>query len=469
MQVLAFFRADPKDFDLIFVANATAAVKLLVECAIDYSLKSQVRGGFWYGYHRDCHTSLVGPREVADSVTYFDGDDEVEQWFSSPESEDEASVGVFAYPAQSNMNGRRLPLDWSGRLRRLNCPNMYSLLDAAAYAATAPLDLSNEQMAPDFTVLSFYKIFGFPDLGALIVRKKSSTILSKRRFLGGGTVEMVINSSGPALAWHARKESSLHEMLEDGTPPFHTIIALESAFATHRSLYGSMTQVLQHTSSLIRLLCDEMAALSYINGQSVCDIYKDRISEYGDSKTQGPTVSFNVKNQKGEWIGKTQFEQMAIDANIQLRTGGVCNPGGIAFALGLSPSEMRNNFAEGVRCGNDLDEVQGTPTGVIRVSLGAMSNIDDIRTFLRFLKYFAETQGGSILSLPPAGQGALAWRRESPASRNSCYLYSNSSEQRSSFPTVGTLAGSGMFPKWKANSEALLRKKRLIFGRGTGT
>jgi molybdenum cofactor sulfurtransferase len=66
--------------------------------------------------------------------------------------------------------------------------NTYSLLDAAALATTSPLNFSCPDEAPDFTVLSFYKVFGFPDLGALIVRKKSGHILTWRKYFGGGTV-----------------------------------------------------------------------------------------------------------------------------------------------------------------------------------------------------------------------------------------------------------------------------------------
>jgi molybdenum cofactor sulfurtransferase len=40
--------------------------------------------------------------------------------------------------------------------------------------------------APDFTCLSMYKIFGFPDLGALVVRKDSGHILTLRKYFGGG-------------------------------------------------------------------------------------------------------------------------------------------------------------------------------------------------------------------------------------------------------------------------------------------
>lgn len=56
-RVLNFFRADPEHFDLVFVANTTAAIKLVVEAISE--IEAPV---FWYSYHRDAHTSLVGIR-----------------------------------------------------------------------------------------------------------------------------------------------------------------------------------------------------------------------------------------------------------------------------------------------------------------------------------------------------------------------------------------------------------------------
>jgi molybdenum cofactor sulfurtransferase len=83
--------------------------------------------------------------------------------------------------------------------------------------------LSNPTTAPDFVALSFYKIFGFPNLGALLVRKESANVLQSRRYFGGGTVDMVIAIND---TWHAKKDLSTHDRLEDGTLPFHSILAL---------------------------------------------------------------------------------------------------------------------------------------------------------------------------------------------------------------------------------------------------
>lgn len=398
-RVLEFFKADPEHFDLVFVANATAAIKLVMDGMGGGVYDQKEQDSFWYGYHADSHTSLVGVRECASAGSKcFDTDDEVETWLSTAgqkfpwpiKSVDR--LGLFAYPAQSNMNGRRLPLSWPGRIRSSNLPqhrHVYSLLDAAAYASTAGLDLSNWQDAPDFTALSFYKIFGFPDLGALLVRKEAGAVLRRRPYFGGGTVDMVINGFGdPSEAWHTRKESSIHEAFEDGTPAFHNILALDTALDIHRRLYKSMAHVSRHTNCLAKILYNKLSTLSHWNGIPVCVIYLGAGSEYGDDKTQGPTIAFNLQSYDGKWINRSHVEQLAIVNNLQLRTGGVCNPGGISKYLNLSPGEMRDAFAEGMRCGSGVDELHGKPTGIIRASLGAMSALDDVGRLVGFIDLF---------------------------------------------------------------------------------
>jgi molybdenum cofactor sulfurtransferase len=63
-----------------------------------------------------------------------------------------------------------------------------TLLDAAALAMTSPMDnvFRDPDNAPDFTCLSLYKVFGFPDVGALVVRRASGHILALRKYFGGG-------------------------------------------------------------------------------------------------------------------------------------------------------------------------------------------------------------------------------------------------------------------------------------------
>lgn len=380
LRTLRFFNADPEHFDVVFVANATAGIKLVVDAFSGYG------DGFWYGYHRDSHTSLVGAREAAKQGSRcFASDKEVDSWLDFMLEHGESYPGIFAYPAQSNMNGRRLPLHWCGRLRKMTNGQVYSLLDVAALVSTAPLDLGNPSDAPDFVTLSFYKIFGFPDLGALIVRKEAGHVFAHRKYFGGGTVELV---SCLKEQWHLRKEGNLHMALEDGTLPVHNIIALDSALDIHDELFGGMSRISSHTTFLSSELHSRLNRLRHGNGLRVCQIYKDPNSEYGDMPTQGPVVAFNIKDSGGYLVANSEVQKLAVVRNIHLRTGSLCNPGGIAHCLNIDSLDLRRHYASGFRCG-DSDDVQGDmPTGMIRVSLGAMSTLLDVDAFVDFLSEF---------------------------------------------------------------------------------
>jgi len=287
------------------------------------------------------------------------------------------------FPPSSNMNGERLPLDWCEKLRiSLHHPNTYSLLDAAALVSTTTLDLSNHHYAPDFVALSFYKIFGFPDLGALIVRKSAGHVFDNRKYFGGGTTEMATCIGD---VWVIRKASSLHARLEDGTIAFRSILALNCAIKTHRKLFGGLEQVSKHTSWLAKVLHDRLRSLRHFNGMSVCHLYSSPDSSYGDSKTQGATIAFNVCKSDGMYIGPWHVGALLRANHIHVRTGTVCNPAGISCALGLEAKWLRKAFDEGYRCNTETDILAGVPVGVVRVTLGAMSTLDDVETLISCL------------------------------------------------------------------------------------
>ncbi|KAK3064322.1 hypothetical protein LTS18_008252 [Coniosporium uncinatum] len=377
----------------LFVANATAAIKLILEAFRDDGADSRIGGkvkkkgrGFWYGYHRDAHSSLVGVRQATNGMhRCFESDAEVEGWIqAAPTREEKERPCLFGYPGQSNMTGRRLPLSWPSMIRQSQRrQNRYTLLDAAALATSTSLDFGDEANAPDFTSVSFYKIFDYPDLGALIVRKSSGAILQRRRYFGGGTVDMVISIKDD---WHAKKNSSLHDQLEDGTLPFHSIFALDAAIDVHQQLFGSMKDISAHTAFLSKRLYDGLSQLKYLTGTPLCHIYKDASAVYGDPATHGATVAFNVQEPDGTIVGYTTVERLADQSGIYLRSSGLCSPDGIATYLEWAPWEMKAAYAAGQRCSRPTEVMHGKPTGVVRASLGAMSTIRDVGALVTFLR-----------------------------------------------------------------------------------
>ncbi|EMD61651.1 hypothetical protein COCSADRAFT_123521 [Bipolaris sorokiniana ND90Pr] len=371
-EVLRMFNADPAHFDVVFTANATAATKLVAEGF------SGFRDSFDYFYHRNSHTSLVGVRELAFHSHCFASNEEVSDWLAGARDSfrDPQRPVLFAYPAQSNMNGERLPLDWAGKLRSsINHQNAYTLLDVAALVSTTPLDLGDHSLAPDFVTLSFYKIFGFPDLGALIVRKAAGHVFDHRRYFGGGTTEMTTCFGD---AWVALKDSSLHARLEDGTIAFRSILALKFAITTHHELFGGLEQVSKHTGWLANQLYQRLVNSKHSNNMPVYRIYKSADSSYDDPQTQGATIAFNVCRSDGSYVGPWHVGSFLRKHAIHVRTGTLCNPAGISCALKLNSEWLRMAFESGYRCNTELDIVEGIPVGVVRITFGATNTIEDV-------------------------------------------------------------------------------------------
>ena len=398
LRLLRFFGADPSEFDLVFTSNATSAMKMVAEAF------RASPAGFAYAYHQAAHTSLVGIREEAKASCCLD-DSSVDDWIqrggpADPRGGSQLLPLLFSYSAQSHMDGKRYPLSWTSRLRQVSSGTTYVLLDAASYAATSPLNLSAMESPPDFVVLSLYKIFGFPDLGALLVRRAAEPVFQNRKYFGGGTVDMVVTGRDP---YHARKQQFLHEQLEDGTLPVHSILALDAALDVFHEQFTSMSDVSSHTSYLRGRLHDGLSALRHHNGRPVCIIYSQnrRTEEQPDS---GPVVAFNLKSSLNEWVGLAEFEKLAGLKQIHIRTGGVCCPGGVSSTLGLTSEDVWRNFSSGIRCGSLHDLVAGKPTGIIRASLGAMSTRDDVDRFVQFISefYCEMTSGPPALLTEPA-------------------------------------------------------------------
>lgn len=379
-QVLQLFNTTPEEYDVVFTLNTTSAVKLVAE-----GMCSAYEKKWNYAYSEDSHTSLIGLRELAQNHEVF-----TEASFPDKVKNFRADCPLLvSWPAQSNYSGVRfLDKNWH-TYSKAHGSNVYTLLDIAALCTTHIPDLSNSSINPlaaDFLCLSFYKIFGFPDLGALLIKKNSSaaSIFHKRKYFGGGTVEsLTINQE------FAPRKASLSSQLEDGTIPFHSIIALSLAIDTHLSLFKSFTSISEHVSALANYTFQELKELKYSNGQPLCEIYSS--GDYLNSEKQGPIVTFNLRDQDGGYIGYSKLEEIASIEKIDIRTGTMCNTGGSSRSIGYSEEDIISNHEIGHICGDDMDMIRGKPTGAIRVSLGAMSSFEDVTALIKCLqKYFLD-------------------------------------------------------------------------------
>ncbi|XP_045383612.1 molybdenum cofactor sulfurase isoform X2 [Lemur catta] len=386
-RILAHFRTTPEDYSVIFTAGSTAALRLVAE-AFPWVSRGPESSGSRFCYLTDSHTSVVGMRKVTAAVNVTSTPVRPED-LRSVEEPGAAAGGpdcplphLFCYPAQSNFSGTRYPLSWvadvrAGRRRPVGAPGRwFVLLDAASYVSTSPLNLAAHPA--DFVPISFYKIFGFPTgLGALLVHNRVAPLLRKTYF-GGGTAAAYLAGEDFYIP-----RPSVAERFEDGTISFLDVIALKHGFDALERLTGGMENVRQHTFTLARYTYAALASLRYPNGAPVVRIYSD--SEFSSPEVQGPIINFNVLDDSGNVIGYSQVDKMASLYNIHLRTGCFCNTGACQRHLGISNEMVRKHLEAGHVCGDNIDLVDGQPTGSVRISFGYMSTLEDAQAFLRFI------------------------------------------------------------------------------------
>ncbi|KAF9345795.1 hypothetical protein BGX26_002730 [Mortierella sp. AD094] len=460
-KILEHFKASIHgEWDVIFTANATAGIKLVGDAfpwtrqssSAAASIANGTRSASKLTILREAHTSLVGLRGLAQDAEgcieietisknqleerhlsaqvkdHCSTPNSTKSHHPSPPPSPNASTSdliatsssavlgeenaepvynLFAYPAQCNFGGRRFPLSWTSQIKNqldTRTTKNLVLLDAASYAMTAELDLSDYSESPDFIVVSFYKMFGFPTgLGAVIVKTELGPKLRKRYF-GGGTVSAIASDE----PWQVYR-SSIHGRFEDGTLNFLDIVALDLAFDSVREIFGSYSNISPHVTTLHRLMYKSMKGLKHYNGAPLCDIYvegedqDEKVMEsqlVGDPETYGPILNFNLKRSNGKWIGYGDVERLASMKNIHVRTGGFCNPGSMQRWLNLSADEVKKNLEAGHVCWDDTDILNGKPTGSVRISLGAMSTVDDVLSFIAFLEeYFIDNSDPDAIVL----------------------------------------------------------------------
>ena len=185
------------------------------------------------------------------------------------------SNNLFAFPAQSNFSGVQHDLAW---IERAQAKGWDVLLDAAAFAPTNRLDLSQHQ--PDFVSLSFYKIFGYPTgIGALIARRDKIAKL-RRPWFAGGTI---------TIATVTAQKHYLHdgsEGFEDGTIDYLNLPGVEIGLK-HIENVG-VDQIHERVVSLTGWLLDQLSELKHSNGTAVVRIYGPTTTEM-----RGGTISLN--------------------------------------------------------------------------------------------------------------------------------------------------------------------------------
>jgi selenocysteine lyase/cysteine desulfurase len=378
-RILAHLRASPDEYAVIFTPNATGAARLVGE-AYPFSRRTKLL------LTADNHNSVNGLREFArrrhTKTVYVAA--------KPPELRIDSAVlksalrrrspcatlfgpgkagrrGLFAYPAQSNFSGVRHPLSWISLAQK----HGYDvLLDAAAYLPTGTLDLSIVQ--PEFLIVSWYKLFGYPTGVGCLVAKRSALARMSRPWFSGGTIKAVAVS----IPWHemAPDESAF----EDGTLNFLSIPDVTFGLDWLASI--GMQVIATRVRCLTGWFLDRLTRLEHSDGSPMIRIYGPK-----DTEARGGTITFNFLDAAGEVFDERLVAAESAAERISLRTGCFCNPGAAENALGLGVSNFRQLWHSKTASLDEIIRLLGLPSGgAIRVSFGLVSTAEDVDRFFAF-------------------------------------------------------------------------------------
>jgi selenocysteine lyase/cysteine desulfurase len=372
--ILRFFNADPAEYLAIFTSNASGALKLVGE---SYPFPN---GRYLLTF--DNHNSVNGIREFAHArgaeVTYIPvmlpemrvDDSQLELELSRPSKN---GHNLFAYPAQSNFSSVKHPLEW---IEKSHAHGWDVLLDAAAFVPSNKLDLG--KVKPDFVPISFYKIFGYPTgLGALIARKSALARLHRPWFAGGTITVASVQGGKYYLAEGATA-------FEDGTVDYLNIPAIEIGLQHIESIGYDVIR--ERVQTLTGWLLHNLTAMKHSNGSPLVRLFGPK-----DTEGRGGAVTVNFYDRDGTAFDHRFIELEANKANISLRTGCFCNPGAGEIALGISRVELDVCFtAPDHEDHLSLDEfrkcIDGKSSGAVRISVGLVTNFNDVQAFLSFAR-----------------------------------------------------------------------------------
>ncbi|KAL0230009.1 hypothetical protein PCE1_003573 [Barthelona sp. PCE] len=409
-QLLSAFNTDYSAYSVVFTSGATASIKLVGE-SFDFG----ENGVFMYTENN--HISVTAIRVYAKSSTVVEPQITtiVNTARDISANQPSGTLNLLAFPLESNFNGFRSSVDRLKRLKEELPDNWYVLVDVAASVPHSPLDLSN--VIGDFFPMSFYKMFGNPTgSGALVVRKEAIPTLVKT-YSGGGTV-IWSNTTDVIFRNH------FSNRFQDGTPAFDLMPAIRIGLSHLRKL--TFDAIHKHTQALSNYLRSHLERYQYSTGMKalyVLDIEPVDADELFDEV--GPVVSFIVRNSDGSIRNSREVAEDAAMHNIKVRSGCLCNYGGCNImrrAFAVEQEEIARVYMNGCKgqtkfclfrkywidssdrwdpqqygvpdcgCGEaSLDyryfrfaESQ-VVDGVVRVSVGYLSDFKDIERFLAWL------------------------------------------------------------------------------------
>ncbi len=379
--VRRFFNAPEDEFEIVFTANASGALKLVGE-----AYPFAPGGVFLLSY--DNHNSVNGIREFAGNkgaaTTYIPVREEdlrldERQVRTALRGAGGAAAKLFAYPAQSNFSGAQHPLEWVAEARELGWD---VILDCAAYAPTNRLDAT--AIGADFIPVSFYKLFGYPTGSGCLIARREALAKLRRPWFAGGTITL---ASVQQQDWYHLTPGATG--FEDGTIDYLGLPAVTIGIEHLESV--GVPMIHERVRALAGWLLEELQGLRHSDGSPLVQVFGPR-----DLERRGATIALYLIDPKGRPYDVYDVETAAARKRISVRGGCFCNPGDGEVAHHISRDDMERCFTDPsaaitlMQCQRTIEDRTGKVPNTIRVSLGLVSDFADVHRFMSFAESYRD-------------------------------------------------------------------------------
>lgn len=358
----------PGEYAVAFTHNTTHSIQILAEL---FSFDSDTL----LDYLVDNHNSVFGMRIHAENNGAT-----VNVTETFPADSDKKKK-LFAFPMQSNLSGRKYPLEW---ISQYQAKGGMVLLDGAS--STAPI-LSVYK--PDFCVVSLLKLSGAHG-GAMLVRRDRLALLNDP-LPAGGTLLFSGAKSGKYIFLKTFSEKN-----EGGTAAYLDLSLSVIGFKV-RERFGTETDITEHINKCATKFYEGLVGLKHTNGKPLVVFAPEWQQGFGG------TFSFNMFKDNDQIIPHNDVQYCFSVNKVVARFGGHCNPGAGFSALGWDDNEVEGvaiqNQNRG-KCVSNLCAIGGKPIGTIRISFGVTTTLHDVDRLLDLLsKQFLN--GGPCPPPPP--------------------------------------------------------------------
>ena len=271
-----FFNAPEDEFEIVFTANASGALKLVGE-----AYPFAPGGVFLLSY--DNHNSVNGIREFAGkkgaTTTYIpvrEQDLRLDEGQCAPPCAAPAAPLRSSSPPRRHETSAALSTRSNGSSRRGNWAGTSSST-VPRHAPTNPLDAA--AIGADFIPISFYKLFGYPTgSGCLIARREALSKL-RRPWFAGGTITL---ASVQQEDWFHLTPGATG--FEDGTIDYLGLPAVTIGIEHVESV--GVPAIHERVRALAGWLLEELRGLRHSDGSPLVRIFGP-----GDLERRGATIA----------------------------------------------------------------------------------------------------------------------------------------------------------------------------------